>query len=147
MANLTDALKIEAADAISITDQLIPMEVHGLEGALVHLMGAVWLELRKPRAFGSRYTRIFPITLDGVNPSVILPRDDDGLVRHVQIGVDSAVGGAFPTIRVGLGSVSVGGGGILLSAGQLHDFGELGGDIALQAVSDASITLYVLSRA
>lgn len=149
MATL-DELAPEAQEGMRVSDALIPLNVHGFEGTLVAILACIWLELRKQRTgagFGANYTRIFPVTLDGTNAAVVLEKDPAGFTRHVSIGVDSAVGGTFPSIRIGIGSVSNSGGGVLLNAGEIHDFGELGGDIALQGISTAPITLYVISRA
>jgi hypothetical protein len=95
---------------------------------------------------GMVYTRQVAVQLT-TTPVRIFAKEEQGRLRSIAIGIDSAAGGPTPTIRFGSSAVSALTGGIRLNAGVLTELGELAPDTELWAASSTPIAAYTLERA
>lgn len=113
-------------------------------------LGAILLSLRQlleeSKPLGMAYYRITPIQLTGT-PKKVVEKQPEGRLRKVSFAIDSAVGGPTPTIRFGNSSVSATAGGVRLTAGSIHDLGEMPPDMELYAASNVDIAAYIIERA
>lgn len=131
--------------AIAWTDQLAAE--HGVDGAVLHALGLISLQLEDLRSqgvFGKNGVKIRPYRLS-TTPIKILEKDPSGRIRSIDIWVDSGVGGPTPTVRLGLGSVSASV-GIRIDSGAKTELGAFDASSELFGVASTGLNIYVVER-
>jgi hypothetical protein len=113
-----------------------------------YLLAAILKELVDLNASGVGGTKfeITPYTLTTVAQK-ILPKEPQGRTRDVSIWIDAASGGPTPTIRIGSSSVSAGGAGVRVNAGQVSELGRIEPNAELYAAASTDMNIYVIERA
>jgi len=120
-----------------------------MNNAVVYLLSAMLLklsELTAVQTIGSRSFNITPYVL-GTSPTRILDTDFLQRTRRVTLWFDSAVGGPFPTIRVGTNVANANAGGVLVQPGTFAEMGLIPFNTKLYAASSRTITVYVVEHA
>mgnify|MGYP001582463723 CR=1 FL=1 len=120
--------------------------LHANNDGWATLLAALLLKLDDVgRPFGSVSTEILPVNI-GTNPSIILDVEPQRRVRHVDVWLDTAVGGPVPTVRIGIGGANTNNSGPRLTAGQRNELGPISGNVRLYAVSSVAIQGFVVPR-